>query len=68
MRDLLQKTCLFLFLATVLAGKGSDLGALTGALTGTILLWPFYKKYVPQLPKRRRVVVEVAADAESASE
>lgn len=66
MRDLLQKLCLFLFLAAVFAGKGNELGTLTGALSGTVLLWPFYKKYVPALPKRRRVVVE--ADVESASE
>jgi hypothetical protein len=68
MRDLIQKTCLFLFLAAVFAAKGSELGTLTGALAGTVLMWPFYKKYVPPLPKRRRVVVEVEAGAEPGSE
>ena len=68
MRDLVKKACLFLFLAAIFSGKGSELGTLVGALTGTVLLWPFYKKHVPLLPKRRRVVVEVASDADPASE
>ena len=68
MRDLVQKTCLFLFLAVLLAGKGSELGTATGALAGTILLWPFYKKYVPLLPKRRRVLVEIPPETDAASQ
>ena len=42
MRDFGLKLCLFLFLAAVLAGCTNELGTLTGAITGTILLWPAY--------------------------
>ena len=56
MREYLTKLCMFLFLAAVLSGRTNELGVLTGALTGTILLWPLYRKFVPA-PKRRLVVV-----------
>ena len=56
MREYLTKLCMFLFLAAVLSGRTNELGVLTGALTGTILLWPLYRKFVPP-PKRRRIVV-----------
>jgi len=56
MREYLTKLCMFLFLAAVLSGRTNELGVLTGALTGTILLWPLYWKSVPS-PKRRRIVV-----------
>ncbi len=65
MRDLVQKTCLFLFLAVLLAGRGSEVGTATGALAGTVLLWPFYKKYVPLSPKRRRVLVEITPETDA---
>lgn len=47
MEDFGLKLCLFLFLAAVLAGRTNELGTLTGAITGTILLWPVYRKLLP---------------------
>jgi hypothetical protein len=66
MREYLTKLCMFLFLAAVLSGRTNELGVLTGALTGTILLWPVYRKFVPA-PKRRRIVV-VDEEAEIAEQ
>ena len=56
MKEFLTKLCMFLFLAALLSGRTNELGVLTGALTGTILFWPLYRKVVPA-PKRRRIVV-----------
>ena len=56
MREYLTKLCMFLFLAAILSGRTNELGVLTGALTGTILFWPVYRKFVPA-PKRRRIVI-----------
>ena len=56
MKEFLTKLCMFLFLAALFSGRTNELGVLTGALTGTILLWPLYRKVVPA-PKRRRIVV-----------
>ncbi len=56
MKDYLTKLCMFLFLAALFSGRTNKLGVLTGALTGTVLLWPLYRKFVPA-PKRRRIVV-----------
>ena len=56
MKEYLTKVCMFLFLAAMFSGRTSELGVITGALTGTILLWPLYRKFVPA-PKRRRIVV-----------
>jgi hypothetical protein len=56
MKDYLTKLCMFLFLAALFSGRTNELGVLTGALTGTVLLWPLYRKFVPA-PKRRRIVV-----------
>ena len=66
MREYLTKLCMFLFLAAIFSGRTNELGVLTGALTGTVLLWPVYRKFVPA-PKRRRIVV-VDEDAEVAEE
>ena len=66
MREYLTKLCMFLFLAAILSGRTNELGVLTGALTGTILLWPLYRKFVPA-PKRRRIVV-VDEEAEIAEQ
>jgi hypothetical protein len=56
MREYLTKLCMFLFLAALFSGRTNELGVLTGAFTGTVLLWPLYRKFVPA-PKRRRIVV-----------
>ena len=56
MKEYLTKLCMFLFLAALLSGRTNELGVLIGALTGTVLLWPLYRKFVPA-PKRRRIVV-----------
>jgi len=56
MKDYLTKLCMFLFLAALFSGRTNELGVLTSALTGTVLLWPLYRKFVPA-PKRRRIVV-----------
>ena len=56
MKEFLTKLCMFLFLAALFSGRTNELGVLTGALTGTILFWPLYRKVVPA-PKRRRIVV-----------
>ncbi|MCC6590177.1 MAG: hypothetical protein IT168_26025 [Bryobacterales bacterium] len=56
MKEYLTKLCMFLFLSAAFSGRTNELGVVVGALTGTILLWPLYRKFVPA-PKRRRVVV-----------
>jgi hypothetical protein len=66
MREYLTKLCMLLFLAAIFSGRTNELGVLTGALTGTILLWPVYRKFVPA-PKRRRIVV-VDEEAEIAEQ
>ena len=56
MKEYLTKLCMFLFLAALFSGRTNEFGVLIGALTGTVLLWPLYRKFVPA-PKRRRIVV-----------
>ena len=56
MKEYWTKLCMFLFLAALFSGRTNELGVLTGALTGTVLLWPLYRKFVPA-PRRRRIVV-----------
>lgn len=56
MREYLTKICMFLFLAAAFSGRTNELGVVTGAFTGTILLWPLYRKAIPA-PKRKRVIV-----------
>lgn len=46
MREFLTKVCLFLFLAVLFSGRTNELGVLTGAVTGTILIWPLYRRFV----------------------
>ena len=43
MRELGLKLCLFLFLVVVFGGRTTELGAVTGAATGAVLLWPLYR-------------------------
>ena len=56
MKEYFTKLCMFLFLASMFSGRTNELGVLIGALTGTVLLWPIYRKFVPA-PKRHRIVI-----------
>ena len=60
MREFGLKLCLFLFLAALFSGRTNELGTFTGAITGTILLWPIYRKLLPVTPARprRKAVIE----------
>ena len=58
MREFGIKVCFFLFLAALFSGRTNELGILTGATTGTILLWPLYRKFVPPAARGRRARVE----------
>lgn len=64
MQQLSRKTCLFLFLTAILSGRASELGTLVGAITGTILLWPLYERFVSDRPlaKSQRVAAEEERD------
>jgi len=64
MREFGLRVCLFLFLAALLSGRTNELGTLTGAITGTILLWPLYRNVLPvsNMRPRRKVVVEEPVD------
>jgi hypothetical protein len=46
MKALGLKICLFLFLTALFSGRMTPLAVITGALTGTFLLWPLYRKLV----------------------
>jgi hypothetical protein len=64
MRDFGLKICLFLFLVALFSGRTNELGTITGSITGTILLWPLYRKVVPAavIRPRRKVVIEDPAE------
>lgn len=69
MKEFGLKLCLFLFLTALFSGRTNELGALTGAVSGTIVLWPIYRKLVPApaVQSRRRpatedIPVETAAE------
>ena len=65
MREFGLKLCVFLFLAAVFSGRTNELGTLTGAVTGTILFWPIYRRLLPapvSRPRRRVVVEESPAE------
>lgn len=59
-----RKVCLLLFLAAVFSGRTNELGVLVGSVTGTILIWPIYRKFAPVPPKKKRVVIEEADESE----
>ncbi len=46
MKDLRAKACLFLFLAVLLSRQTNELGVMVGSVTGTVLLWPLYRRLV----------------------
>jgi hypothetical protein len=69
MQEFLLKLCLFLFLTALFSGRTNELGVLTGALTGTILLWPLYRRFVPHgLPRARRKRMIEDEEAEAAQQ
>ena len=51
MREFGLKVCIFLFLVSAFSGRTNELGAITCAVTGTILLWPIYRKFLPSVPQ-----------------
>jgi hypothetical protein len=66
MREFGLKLCIFLFLTAAFSGHTNELGALTGAITGTILFWPIYRKLLSasvSRPQRRSSVEEDPAEA-----
>lgn len=67
MREFGLKACLLLFLAAILSGRTSELGTLTGAITGTILLWPLYRKIRPAVVHKVRPKVRAADPVQSVS-
>jgi hypothetical protein len=44
MKSFSLKLCLFLFLAATFSGRTNELGTLVGAITGTVLIWPVYRR------------------------
>lgn len=62
MKDFGLKICLFLFLVALFSGRTSALGTVTGAVSGTILLWPLYRRVLPgsnsRKPMERDALVE----------
>jgi hypothetical protein len=66
MREFGLKLCIFLFLVAVFSGRTNEVGTLTGAIAGTILFWPIYRRLLPAAvsrPRRRVVVEEAPAEA-----
>ena len=59
MREFGLKLCLFLFLAAIFSGRTNELGVVVGAVTGTMLLWPVYRRIAPPMASARRRVAPV---------
>jgi hypothetical protein len=68
MREFGLKVCLFLFLVAAFSGRTNELGAITAAVTGTILLWPIYRKSLPPRPTRRKPRTEAEEEAAPVSD
>lgn len=67
MHQLIRKICLFLFLTAVLSGRANELGTLVGAITGTILLWPLYERFISGWPSRKSQRVAAEEEREEAA-
>lgn len=66
MREFGLKLCFFLFLAALFSGRTNELGTFTGAITGTILFWPIYRRLLPvpgPRPRRSAVAAEESVEA-----
>jgi len=59
-----QKICLFLFFTALFSGRSNELATVTGAITGTVLFWPLYRKLLPASVKRIRHKVPVETEPE----
>ena len=68
MREFGLKLCLFLLLAAVFSGCTNELGVLVGAVTGTILLWPLYRKVAMLQAAKARRRVALIEEPESISQ
>ncbi len=70
MKEFGLKVCLFLFLSALFSGRTNELGTITGAITGTILLWPLYRRVagMPSTVRPRRKVVAEDQPVESAAD
>ena len=44
MKSFSLKLCLFLFFAAAFSGRTNELGTLVGAVTGTVLVCPVYRR------------------------
>ena len=64
MKEFGLKVCFFLFLVAVLSGRTNELGTLTGAIAGTILFWPIYRRHLALPPAKTRL--KVVTDEEPA--
>jgi hypothetical protein len=64
MKSFSLKLCLFLFFAALFSGRTNELGTLVGAITGTVLVWPLYRRLLGNARVERR---GSAADEASAS-
>jgi hypothetical protein len=54
MKPFSLKVCLFLFFAAALSGRTNELGTLVGAITGTVLVWPVYRRLLGNVRGERR--------------
>ena len=67
MQQLSRKICLFLFLTAALSGRASELGTLVGAITGTILLWPLYERFVSGRPAAKSRAITAGEERDQAA-
>ena len=68
MREFGLKACLFLFLAAIFSGWTNELGVLTGAVTGTILLWPLYRRIASAAAHKARPKARAMDELQSVSD
>jgi hypothetical protein len=54
MKPFSLKLCLFLFFAAAFSGLTNELGTLVGATTGTVLVWPVYRRLLGNVRGERR--------------
>jgi hypothetical protein len=52
MKPFSLKLCLFLFFAAAFSGLTNEMGTLVGATTGTVLVWPVYRRLLGSVERR----------------